>query len=195
MTLIHHYSSDLARKRPVFLWDRLHYEYMGAITIKQRAFLNKKRIKSLVGELRARYGDAIDSIMTKDVEEGKLNTGGVVLIINKNVSFFKLNEKDEIWIPFRDVAQDLQIKKITIDQPAVPYIVDGADVMRPGIVDIEDGIAQGEIVSIIDEKNKITLAIGIAKLNTEDMKAATKGKIVKNIHHAGDKYWNLKSQV
>ena len=82
-------------------------------------------------------------------------------------------------------------KKITVDMGAIKFVAGGAGIMRPGVVSIEDGISSGDIVSIVDQKFGKVLAIGIALFNSQDMRAATSGKVVRNAHAAGDKLWEL----
>jgi PUA-domain protein len=81
------------------------------------------------------------------------------------------------------------LKKITIDMPAVKFIANGADVMRPGIIHFEDNIAEDEIVSIVDEKNNKPIAVGRALAETEIMKKQERGKVIKNLHFVSDKIW------
>ena len=63
--------------------------------------------------------------------------------------------------------------------------------MRPGITDIQKLIQKNDVVVIIDQEHKKPLAVGIALFNSEEMKAATKGKMVKNIHYVGDEVWKV----
>ncbi|HME52993.1 MAG TPA: PUA domain-containing protein [Candidatus Lokiarchaeia archaeon] len=164
------------------------------VIIKTRAFMNKKMTRLLKEELAKIYGEGIDQYITDNVEEGKLDNGGLVILIKKEPRFFKENEHDDTWIPFVDVARDINMKRVVIDQPAVPYIASGADVMRPGIVDVNDEIQKDELVAIADQKNNIVIAIGKALFDAADIKAMDKGKAIKTIHYAGDKYWALKKK-
>ncbi|MHA1890838.1 MAG: PUA domain-containing protein [Promethearchaeota archaeon] len=109
-----------------------------------------------------------------------------MIYINKEPCFFKLKEKDDEWIPYWEICSKISLKKIMIDQPAVPYIADGADIMRPGIVNVDDDIKENELVAVIDEKNKVIIAIGKALYNSEEIRKMEKGKVIKNIHHVGD---------
>jgi PUA-domain protein len=160
--------------------------------IKTRQFLPKKASKSIHDELLGLYGDAINQFWgsNENVEEGKVEGGTSVLIIKKELMFFK-NAGDP-WIPFLDVARKMIMKKIVIDQPAVPYISGGADVMRPGIVEIDDTILKDDLIAIVDQKNHVPVAIGKAMYDAADMETLEKGKAVKNYHHAGDKLWAMK---
>jgi PUA domain protein len=167
------------------------------LEITSRHFVNKKRKKALQSSLIETYGENASLYFKKgkDVEEGKLSNDGIVILCDRKPSFFKEKEDDKLWIPFVDIARDLQLKNIIIDQPAVPYISNGADVMRPGIVYIDDSIEKGDIVAIMDERNKITIAIGEAKFDHDQMEEKEKGKVIRTLHYPGDDYWDLKSEI
>ena len=44
-------------------------------------------------------------------------------------------------------------------------VVNGADVMRPGIVAVSDDVVAGGPVQIVDERHKKPLAIGVALMD------------------------------
>lgn len=112
-----------------------------------------------------------------------------IILINKKPSFFYFDNQVVPTLKF--LQENNLLKKITIDMGAVKFIVNGADVMRPGIVEIETGILKDELVSIIDKNNKKTLAIGIALFSSEEMKSMSSGKVIKNIHYVGDELWRM----
>jgi PUA domain protein len=74
---------------------------------------------------------------------------------------------------------------VTVDAGAVSFVSDGADVMRPGIVEADDGIEAGDLVAINEEGHGKFLAIGRAKTGGDDM-VGDSGKVVESIHHVGD---------
>ena len=84
------------------------------------------------------------------------------------------------------------LKTITVDMGAIKFVTKGADIMRPGITQIEPTIKKDEYVVIIDQTHHKPLAVGIALLNAEEMLAATSGKVIKNIHFIGDEIWTGK---
>ena len=79
---------------------------------------------------------------------------------------------------------------VTVDAGAVPFVSDGADVMRPGIVDADDGIATGDPVLIAEETHGKVLAIGRAQTAGPDM-VGDHGKVIESIHHVGDELYNV----
>ena len=96
------------------------------------------------------------------------------------------------WFPTLQTLNKINpLRKITVDMGAIPYVCAGADVMRPGIKAIEDGITKDSPVCVIDEKYGKILAVGFSLFDSEEMKKMEKGKVIKNLHYAGDWIWNF----
>ncbi|WP_227132257.1 RNA-binding protein [Halorubellus salinus] len=74
---------------------------------------------------------------------------------------------------------------VTVDAGAISFVSNGADVMRPGIVEADDAISEGELVAIAEESHGKVLAIGRALVDGSDM-VGSEGKVVESIHHVGD---------
>ena len=104
--------------------------------------------------------------------------------------FFFLEDR---WVPSLKLILEgkMELKKIVVDMGAVKFVCNGADIMRPGIREIEEGIEENALVQIIDEKNRKPLVVGKALFSTEAMRAQTKGKVIQNLHYVGDKFWSL----
>lgn len=92
-------------------------------------------------------------------------------------------------IPFLTAVEKLKlpIPRVVVDLGAVKPIASGADVMGPGIKDVEGKFNPGDIVAVVDEKIKAVIALGIAQRSSDEAKE--RGKTIKNIHHAGDALW------
>jgi PUA-domain protein len=113
-----------------------------------------------------------------------------IILVNNIASFFYYQEK---LLPTLHTLQEHSVlKKITVDMGAIKFVIGGADIMRPGITDIQEGIEKGEEIVIIDETNKKPLAIGIALFDTKTMQEMSKGKVIQNIHYVGDEIWKTK---
>ncbi len=116
--------------------------------------------------------------------------------VNNTPAFFyhksKNKEGTELLIPtLKFLLKQLILKEVVVDMGAVRFVVSGADIMRPGITEINPEIQEGEAIVILDQNNRKPLAVGIALLDGEQMQTETKGKVIKNIHFVGDKLWNL----
>ena len=117
-----------------------------------------------------------------------------IILINKQPAFFYYQEKLVPLLKYL-LSNPSLLPTITIDMGAVKFIVNGADVMRPGIVEISQRILKDNFVVIMDQNNKKPLSVGIALYLTEEMKAMTTGKVIKNIHYVGDELWNISNEV
>ncbi len=122
-----------------------------------------------------------------------------VLETTANVSLFMVNKKPLLmatgaWV-FPTLKGAVQIpfpeRRVVVDAGAIPYVVNGADIMRPGIVSVTDDVKANCPVQIVDERHGKPLAIGVALLDAHDLRASTAGKMVKKFHHVGDEIWNM----
>lgn len=148
--------------------------------------LSKSEIKKLNEELQELYGQEF------------FNKKDAVQIHEKPIKHIKLNKtpilffKDNKPIPtLKFLLKNQILKKVTVDMGAVKFICGGADVMRPGITQIDENIQKGDIITVIDEKNKTPLIVGEAIHSTEELKEKKDGKVIKNIHYITDELWNL----
>jgi len=93
--------------------------------------------------------------------------------------------------PFFTVLGAIELKPqkrlVVVDAGAVRFIVNGADVMSPGIVSADPEIALGDMVIVVEERHKKPLAIGRALIPGPEMKG--EGKAIKSLHHVGDQIW------
>jgi PUA-domain protein len=87
------------------------------------------------------------------------------------------------------------LSKIVVDMGAVPHICNGADLMAPGIVQIAGDFNTDDLLLVVDERYSKPLAIGVALLDSDDMRAAKHGKVVKNIHYVGDRLWKTLKKI
>ena|SRR3989338_1738207 len=148
-----------------------------------RKQLNKSEIRELNSEL-IEYGFSFDAkdkieIFKEDYE---------ILMSNNTLMFFRFENR---WAPtLKLILERNFLKKIVVDMGAVRFVVSGADIMRPGVVEIDEGISSGDFVAVADVNNKKPLAVGIALFSADQMRRMEKGKVIKNIHFVGDKLWN-----
>ncbi|QLG63743.1 RNA-binding protein [Halorarum salinum] len=79
---------------------------------------------------------------------------------------------------------------VTVDAGAISFVSDGADVMRPGITEADEGIAEGDLVVIAEETHGKALGIGRALVDGSEM-VGDSGKVVKSLHHVGDELYEF----
>ncbi len=80
---------------------------------------------------------------------------------------------------------------VTVDMGAVPHVVGGADVMAPGVRSVRGDFQAGQFLVVVDEKHGKRLAVGKALLDSDNMRATKKGRVVENVHWVGDAVWDI----
>lgn len=147
--------------------------------------MSKSEIKRLNEQLRV-----FQIVLSKkDVVEEVKNDFGEFLVVEGR-PWFLLGER---LIPHLELLQERPslLPRVVVDMGAVGFVTNGADVMRPGVTFVEDGVALGTLVVVVDEHHGKPLAVGEALLDAEGMRRAPGGKVVKNLHWIGDKVWNV----
>lgn len=156
--------------------------------IRKRHRLKRKEIKRLSEEISQQIG-----VPTFD-ESDTVDLGGApdfdVIFVNGKVLALVFGEK--AFLSVRGVLEYRTEKKfVTVDMGAVGFVCNGADVMGPGIIDVDTGIEEGDMVWIRDEKNFKPLAIGKALVPGSEMLGKGKGKMIQSVTYVGDKLWKL----
>ncbi|MDY6779218.1 MAG: PUA domain-containing protein, partial [Halobacteria archaeon] len=80
----------------------------------------------------------------------------------------------------------------TVDEGAVEFVTNGADVMRPGVVDADECIEEGDLVVVVEENHGKSLAVGRALTSGEEM-TGDEGRVVESLHHVGDELWEFET--
>ncbi|MFN4133521.1 MAG: DUF1947 domain-containing protein [Candidatus Hadarchaeales archaeon] len=153
---------------------------MGAI---QRRHLRKDEIKEMIKSFPPGLEDLKQ---TKNVEIIETDDAKIILFNQEPILF----SHEEKLLPLLTSSVVTKLPKVVIDMGAVPHIANGADVMAPGVVSADESIALGQAVTVVDERHGRELAVGIALIPGREMKGKS-GKVVKTIHHIGDKIWKL----
>lgn len=159
--------------------------------IKSRVQLRKSAKNKLLTSLRSSFGDVIDKIEERKLESATADWFKII-IVDGDILFFQEGEGS----PFPTVRGVLELGldccKVTVDSGAVKFVVNGADIMCPGIVSADPEIAANDLVIITEEAHGKPLAIGRALVPASEM-VGKSGKAVKSIHHVGDDLWNLEA--
>jgi predicted RNA-binding protein (TIGR00451 family) len=100
------------------------------------------------------------------------------------------------FVPFVGSADAVRLfPSVSIDEGAVKYIIKGADVMRPGISKYDDWGGAGRLVIVREDKKGRAAAVGKTMVASSAMTELKKGNCVKNLHHAGDRFWNAYKKI
>lgn len=79
--------------------------------------------------------------------------------------------------------------KVVVDMGAIPFVCKGANVMAPGIRRFEGKFSKGDLVFILDEKNRKAVAVGEILCDSEEAAKIDRGIVVRSVHFAGDRVW------
>jgi len=161
--------------------------------IKKRHPLKKREQKAELERLENDLGSAIGLDTKAQLESGVLDDGSRILLLDGDIVFF---ESEGRFIPtLRALLGGIvHIPQVSVDMGAVKFVVNGADIMRPGITHVDDEVRENGIVAVVDERHGKPLAVGVSKLSATDIRAATSGKVVKSIHHINDELWDFGKQ-
>jgi len=88
------------------------------------------------------------------------------------------------------LALEPEERLVTVDEGAVEFVTNGADVMRPGVVEADENIEKGDLVVIVEENHGKPLAVGRALTNGDDM-VGDEGRVVESVYHVGDELWEF----
>ncbi|MEZ5336163.1 MAG: RNA-binding protein [Methanolobus sp.] len=156
--------------------------------IKSRVQLRKSAKNQLLSDIESIFGDASKQLSKSKFETANIDDLSLILVDGEPL-LFQING---FYFPTVKGVLKLGLLKniVTVDSGAVRFVVNGADIMCPGIVAADPDIKENDPVIIIEEAHSKPLAIGTALIPGVDM-PGNKGKAIKSIHYVGDKLWNL----
>jgi PUA domain protein len=118
---------------------------------------------------------------------------GVVFVNLDGLTFVKVEDR---FVPFLGSPKVLELlPSAVVDEGAIRFLLNGSDVMRPGIRDFDDWGGSGSMVVVKEEKKGRAIAIGLSSVSSSEASEMTKGSCLRNLHHVGDRYWALHKQV
>lgn len=163
-------------------------------TVVRRHFLKEKEARQLLLELSQK--------LKMDAEQLVGSKTRIELAETHTVEIFIINGKP-LFAKFEGTLLPTLISsgvfsllpKIVVDMGAVPHICNGADLMAPGVIQIDGDFNTDDLLLIVDERHSKPLAIGVALLDSHSMRKVKHGKVVKNIHYVGDRLWKMLKKI
>jgi PUA domain protein len=146
--------------------------------------MKRKAAKRLITGLSDTFGDlTAGKVETAHFEDKEL------YLFDESIEFVK---DESGFYPFLGGSYLDNLPKVVVDMGAIRFVCNGADVMAPGITDM-DSFNAGDLVVIRDMNHGKALAIGVANKSSVDIEASKKGKVIRNLHYVGDKLWGAAS--
>jgi PUA domain protein len=153
--------------------------------ISSRHHLRSDAVRDLEEALAAEFGVELDAEGYERVEIADEETD-LVLVGGDPIAMYL--DTGPVPTVRGANASDPTRRIVTVDSGAVSFVSDGADVMRPGITETTDDIEPGDPVLVAEEAHGKVLAVGRARVGSEEM-TGTSGKVVDSIHHVGDELY------
>ena len=159
-----------------------------SVKIKNRHRLKTKDIKKFQNELKNTFNSVFFNEKSS-VEMGDFE--GIKIIFVDGEPCFMFHENKIVFTLYGLNRYKPKQNFVVVDMGAVPHIANGADVMAPGIVELNDSINEGDLVVVIDQRNRTPLAVGRILKSAEEVQKMEKGRAIETLHHVGDPLWEL----
>jgi PUA domain protein len=150
------------------------------VRIRSCHHLRSDAVDALRERLEERFGESVDGDAFERVE----TDGRDVVLVDGEPHVYYVDEEPALTVRGANAHPPTR-RVVTVDEGAVAFVSDGADVMRPGIVDADDAIAAGDFVVVDEAAHGKVLAVGRARTAGDDMRGES-GKVVDTLHHVGD---------
>ncbi len=148
----------------------------------KRKMLRKKDAKRVLAEIKENTGVELEG----SVELVEFNKTNAVLIDGE---FLAIEHDGRYYLSVYGIMKFTPEKgRVVVDNGATKFIINGADVMKPGIVEADENIKEGDFCYVVVEEKLTPLAVGIALCDGKDM-IGERGRAIKNVHHINDKLW------
>lgn len=163
---------------------------MSKIQLKKRHTLRKSQVSAIYSRLKSEIGDAESRFFRDQLEIVETDTTLKLYMVDKKPLLMDLD--GVIFPTLRGLLeQPFPQRRIVVDMGAVPYVVNGADIMRPGIVSVTDDIKAGSPAQVVEERHGKPIAIVLPLFDATELRDKKAGKMCRNIHHVGDEIWAL----
>ncbi|MGQ9759476.1 MAG: DUF1947 domain-containing protein [Candidatus Methanomethylicaceae archaeon] len=150
--------------------------------------MSSKEQKELLGRIKENYPLVFEKIdRRKGIEVIETADGKRIYIQDGAPILFTAGSK---IVPCLRAPKEVldALPKVVVDMGAVPHILNGADVMAPGIMGVADAKV-GDVVVVVEERYGKPLAVGMLIADPKEIQEKKKGKAVENLHHLGDDIW------
>ncbi len=154
----------------------------------RRWVLSRRDSAEMIGKIESSLKVSLDLPKSAQVSCAEPEDGVVFAALDG----FEFVRTGESFVPFLGSQTTLgKFPTATVDEGAIKFLLNGADVMRPGIRALDDWGEAGRLVVVKEETKGRPITVGSAAVTSAEAKGMAKGICLKNLHHLGDRYWNL----
>jgi PUA domain protein len=153
--------------------------------------LSKREVREISNRIRDTWPKSIE-LTSKNLKAIDTEKSGRLLVSD---DFTFIQKEEQLIIPhLADMTLLDHFPKVIVDMGAVKFVCNGANIMRPGIMHLDD-FKKSDLVIVIDETHRKSLAIGLSRFDGEIMRNFEKGPVITNLHYVGDVFWELKKEI
>lgn len=150
--------------------------------------LSRRDSIELISKVESTLGLSLDLPKSAQAKCAEPEEGAVFVELER----FEFVQAGETFFPFLGSDRTLALfPAAVVDEGAIRFMLNGADVMRPGVRKFDDWGAAGRMVVVREEKKGRAIVVGPSLVSSEDARGMAKGGCIRNLHHVGDRYWNL----
>lgn len=155
--------------------------------LRNRARLRRKEVGELAAQLSAALAPTSIFAESDPLEEAEAGGQRLLVLGDEIIGFW---HEGRPFLTLRGLLRYGAAQRyVTVDMGAVRFVINGADVMGPGITDADPAIRTGDLVWIREERHGKPLAVGVSLSDAAVLKSKVKGKQVRTMFFVGDKVW------
>jgi len=158
--------------------------------LRRRHPVSSKEIKSIRDSLRGTLSESqLEILLASPIDSAEFGDLEVILSGGEAVAFLP---EDKFFPTLKGyLKMKIDRRYLKVDSGAVPFVVNGADIMSPGVVDVDEDLRTGDLCVVTEERHNKPLSISRMLVDSSEVDRSRKGKVAKNLHHVGDALWNL----
>jgi len=157
--------------------------------LMKRWVLSHRDSQETIDRIRGKLSVSLDLPRSAQVSAAEPSEGVIFVNLDKRYTFIETQEET---VPFLGSQETLGLfPSARVDEGAIKFVLNGADVMRPGIRTFDEWGEAGRLVVVREEKKGRGISVGRSLLSSSEMARVQKGPSLKNLHYVGDRFWNL----
>jgi PUA domain protein len=135
-------------------------------------------------------------IRVKELKIAELDDQELAIIFESESKLYVGRNKANVYFPLLKDEVVLQTMPYAlVDMGAVKFLINGANVMRPGIVSFSGDFKKGQIIVVREQSHQKAIAVGMAIEDRSALDPMKKGPVVHNLHWVGDKLWEAAKSI
>lgn len=147
-----------------------------------RHFISKKELRNLRERIEP-LGLDTDVLTGVEIEEIKDER---CYFVDKKPFVYEKGGDTIIPILFLLNEVKPETRFVSVDDGAVPHVMNGANVFAQGITDMDMSIREGDMV-FIRNKDRVFVGVGISERDAGDIMNERKGEAIRLIHYPNDR--------